>query len=76
MTELETIFIPGGHYVSKAVAAEFLGIRPATLQNHIKAGRLGALLFPNHGYLIERDILFEFALNRRGLGRPAIYSKE
>ncbi len=76
MQELETIHIPDGHYISKAKAAEFLGIRPATLQNHIKNGNLNAILFLNLGYLIEKEILFEFALNRRGLGRPTIYDKE
>lgn len=74
--ELMTTCIPDGHYVSKTKAAAFLGIEPVTLQSHIKAGYIKVILFPDLGYLIEKDDLFDFALNRRGLGRPTIHSKE
>lgn len=74
--DLETVAIPGGNYVSKTVAAKFLEIDRVTLQNHIRNSSIDVIHFPDLGYLIERDTLLEFALNRRKQGRPTIYSKE
>lgn len=74
--ELESIYVPGGHYISKTKAAEFLGIGATSLQHHIKAGNLQTVRCPSGCHMINEWDLLEFAENRRGPGKPTIYSKE
>lgn len=76
MNELESIYIPNGHYVSKADAAEFLGIETTSLQHHIKSGNMTTVRCPSGCHMINKWNLLEFAKNRRRPGKPTIYSKE
>ena len=76
MNELKSTYIPANDYVSKTDAAKWLGIKPTSLQHHIKTGNLKTFRCPSGCHMIEYDDLLEFAKNRRGKGKPTIYPKE
>ncbi len=76
MKQIETTFIPGGHYRSKVSVAKVLGIESTSLQYHIKAGRLRTTRCPSGCHMISEEDLLEFIKTRRGPGKPTIYAKE